>query len=105
MNTFTLTIPGSGSAVSIAHGLPSAPVTIAKIECQSPDAGFATGDLIEVAQCWSAAGPGVLSVAADANSIAAAASVFSQLFIIPKSGGDPVPVDPANWKIRVYAVG
>ena len=78
MNIFTLTLPDSGSAVVIPHGLGSVPVVIAKLECQTDAGGFAEGDQIDLMQCGSAAGMGTLSVVADAVNITASAATFSQ---------------------------
>ena len=109
-------LPGSGLALTIAHGLGAIPQIVrAVLVCTATDLGWAEGDEVDIFSATAdLQGSGTyedndmaaFTVGADATNITIAEAQYSQgIQLCNKTGGVMGnAITPAKWGIRVYAL-
>jgi len=101
-----LTVPGAGSAVgNQAHGMAIAPSFVRWVLVNSTaDAGYVTGDEIEIALVDGATNvPGFGAVSDSTNLNLMRWAAATTLYVAHKTTGATTAITTSNWRLKVYA--
>lgn len=93
------------SSVTVAHGLGIVPKLVDYILiCKSTELGYVTGDQLSISGTEiSSAGASLGPLAVVTNNDVSMRFGNSPIIIIRRGSGDPAPITPASWRLKVRA--